>query len=63
MNFASGDTARRVIPLSRAVMMSAPKMTPHTVPRPPLSAVPPMTQAAMASSSMRSPTVVVDEPE
>ena len=63
MNFASGEIARRVIPFSNAVMMSAPKITPHTVPRPPLRAVPPITQAAMASSSIKSPTVVVDEPE
>ena len=63
MNFASGETARSVMPLSSAVITSAPKITPPTEPRPPRSAVPPITQAAMASSSMRSPTVVVEAPE
>ena len=63
MNFNSGDTAMSVMPLRSVVMMSAPKSTPHTLPRPPRSAVPPMSQAAMASSSMSSPTVVVDAPE
>ena len=62
MYFISGDTANSVMPLSRLIMISAPNNTPITVPRPPLRLVPPMTQAAIASSSIKSPTVVVEAP-
>src|SRR6266487_4743343 len=63
MNLNSGETASSVMPFKRHAMMSAPKRTPRTVPRPPFKLTPPMTHAAMASSSIRSPTVVVEAPE
>ena len=44
-------------------MISAPNSTPSTVPRPPRRLVPPMTQAATASSSINDPTVEVEAPE
>ena len=44
-------------------MISALKMTPGTVPRPPRKLVPPTTQAATASNSIRLPTVDVEAPE
>ena len=43
------DRIRR--PLVSMLMMNAPMMVPRIVPSPPLSDVPPMTTAAMASSS------------
>ncbi len=39
------------MPLSRLVITSAPSRAPYTVPEPPRMDVPPMKQAAMASSS------------
>jgi hypothetical protein len=63
MYLASGETAISVMPFSRLAMISAPNSTPRTVPRPPRRLVPPMTQAATASSSMSEPTVDVDAPE
>jgi hypothetical protein len=58
----SGASAISVMPLIRLAMMSEPKMTPSTVPRPPFRLAPPITQAAMASSSSSSPMVVVELP-
>src|SRR5258707_15756334 len=43
------------MPLSRLAMISAPSMAPKTVPRPPIKLVPPITQAAIASSSSSCP--------
>ena len=63
MYLASGDTAISVMPLSRLAMISAPNSTPRTEPRPPRRLVPPITQAATASSSISEPTVVVEAPE
>ena len=47
----------RVNTFVRVVKMSTPKTVPTTVPRPPLSSVPPMTTAAIASSSSSWPCV------
>ncbi|MNT84959.1 hypothetical protein D3C72_2250600 [compost metagenome] len=47
----SWATERMRRPLASTEMMSAPISVPSTVPRPPESEVPPMTTAAMASSS------------
>src|SRR6185436_18809603 len=49
------STERSDIPLSRLAMMSAPSIAPETVPRPPMRLVPPITHAAIASSSMSVP--------
>ena len=43
-------------------MTAAPNIVPSTEPRPPLRLVPPITQAAMASSSINSPTLTVAAP-
>lgn len=47
----NGDTLSRLRPLRRTPMMSTPMMVPPIPPVPPDSEVPPMTTAAMASSS------------
>jgi hypothetical protein len=62
MNFFDGSTASSDIPLIRHAMISAPQSTPNTLPRPPFSDAPPITHAATASSSINSPTVVVEFP-
>src|SRR5690606_6189737 len=46
-----GSISSMLMPLSRLTMTSAPIMEPVTLPVPPLRLVPPITQAAMASSS------------
>src|SRR4029450_13253156 len=46
MNLNSGETASSVMPFSRHAMISAPKRTPRTVPRPPFRLTPPMTHAS-----------------
>ena len=43
------------IPLSRLAINSAPRHAPKTLPRPPIKLAPPMTQAAIASSSRSTP--------
>ena len=43
------------MPLSRLAITSAPIRAPYTVPEPPRIEVPPMKQAAMASSSLKVP--------
>ena len=50
------------MPLSRDAITRAPSSAPHTVPWPPSSEVPPMTAAAMASSSIVRPASEVAEP-
>ena len=50
------------MPLSRVAMTAAPKRAPSTVPRPPFRLVPPITQAATASSSISSPMLTVAGP-
>jgi hypothetical protein len=62
MNFNSGETASSVMPFIKLAISRAPKSTPSTLPRPPRRLVPPTTHAAIASSSIRSPTVVVEAP-
>ena len=52
MSLCSGETAISVMPLSSTAMISAPNSTPPTLPRPPFRLVPPITQAATASSSI-----------
>ena len=52
----------RLMPLSSDAITSAPSSAPHTVPCPPSSDVPPMTAAAMASSSIMRPASDVAEP-
>ena len=47
----NGDTPTMTRPLARKPMTKAPMIVPRTVPRPPESAAPPMTTAAMAFSS------------
>ena len=44
-------TSSILIPLSSDAMISAPITTPNTLPTPPAKLAPPMTQAAIASSS------------
>ena len=51
-----------VMPFNKLAIINAPIIVPSTVPRPPLRLAPPITHAAMASSSINSPTVVVDAP-
>ena len=43
------------MPLSRLAMINAPSIAPATVPRPPIRLVPPITHAAIASSSISVP--------
>src|SRR6266487_3612647 len=62
INLNSGETASSVIPLRRQAMIKAPNRTPSTLPRPPRKLTPPITQAAIASNSIRSPMVVVEAP-
>ncbi len=47
----NGETPTMTRPLARKPITKAPMIVPRTVPRPPDSAAPPMTTAAMAFSS------------
>src|SRR5690606_4103662 len=53
------STLSMLRPLSTLAMMSAPKSAPEMLPYPPARLVPPMTQAAMASSSKPFPALAV----
>ena len=55
MSWKTKGTPTRIMPLKTTARMSAPTSDPITVPSPPVSAVPPMTAAAIAGSSSPSP--------
>jgi hypothetical protein len=55
-----GETWLRISPLPITAMVAAPSTVPIIVPRPPISAVPPSTTAAIASSSKA--TAALEEP-
>lgn len=55
------STELRLSPLSRLAMMRAPRIAPEILPLPPMRLHPPITQAAIAFSSMSCPVVEAEE--